>query len=107
MFIAGCATTKTVTIKTVPEHATVSIDGAEAGPSPVTQTLDFNPSSKTFEATARLNGYQDGSIQIGYQPSAQKEYTIQLNRFQKTVRVQSDPVGATVFSTARRRASRH
>jgi hypothetical protein len=97
LFIAGCATTKTVTIKTVPERATVSIDGAEAGPSPVTQTLKFEPSTKTFAATARLNGYQDGSIQIGYLPSAQKEYTIQLNRFQKTVRVQSKPAGAKVL----------
>jgi hypothetical protein len=96
-FIAGCTTTKTVTIKTVPEHAAISIDGAKVGPSPVTQTLNFNPSSKTFEASARLNGYQGGSIQIGYQPSAQMEYTIQLSRFQKTVHVQSDPVGATVF----------
>src|ERR1035437_7249186 len=97
LFIAGCVTTETVTIKTVPEGAMVSIDGAEAGPSPVTQTLNVNPSSKTFAATAHLNGYQDGSKQIDYQPSAQKEYTIQLNRFQKTVRVQSDPVGAKVF----------
>ena len=95
--ITGCTTTKIVTIKTVPDRATVSIDGAEAGSSPVTRTLDFNPSSKTFAATAHLKGYQDGSIQIGDQPSAQKEYTIQLIPFQKTVRVQSEPAGAKVL----------
>jgi hypothetical protein len=100
--IAGCATTKTVTIKTVPERATVSIDGAEAVPSPVTQKLKFNPSSKTFEATAHLNGYQDGSARIGYQPPSQKEYIIQLSRFQKTVLVQSDPADATVFLNGER-----
>jgi len=97
LFIAGCTTTKTVTIKTVPEHATVAIDGAEAGPSPVTQKLEFNPSSKTFAATAHLNGYQDGLIQIDDQSSAQKEYTIKLIPFQKTVHVQSEPVGVAVF----------
>src|ERR1035441_7761819 len=94
LFIAGCVTTETVTIKTVPEGASVSIGGAAAISSPATQKLVFETSSTKIEAKAHLDGYQEGSVQIG---SAQKEYTITLNRFQKTVRVQSDPVGATVF----------
>src|SRR5665213_2256778 len=94
LFIAGCTTTKTVTIKTVPEGAPVSIGGAAAIPSPVTQKLEFNTKSSKIEAKAHLDGYQDGSVQI---ESAQKEYTITLNRIQKTVHVQSDPAGATVF----------
>src|ERR1035437_3534566 len=97
LFIAGCVTTKMVTIKTVPEGAPVSIDGAAAIPSPATQKLVFDTSSKTFAATAHLKGYQDGSIQIDDQRPAQKEYTIQLIPFQKTVHVQSEPVGAAVF----------
>ncbi len=95
--ICGCAITKTVTIKTVPDNATVSIDGATAGSSPVTHTLNFNPSSQTFEATAHLNGYQDGSARISYKPTSQKEYLIQLMRFQKTVQIESEPSGATVL----------
>ena len=94
MFIAGCVTTETVTIKTEPAGAPVSIGGAAAIRSPVTQKLEFETSSTKIEARAHLDGYQDGSVQIG---PAQKEYTITLNRFQKTVRVQSDPAGATVF----------
>jgi Tol biopolymer transport system component len=94
--MAGCATTKTVTITTVPENATVSIGGAAAVPGPVKQKLTFNPSSATIEATAHLDGYQDGSIQIAYEPPKQMEYIIQLSRFQKTVQIESEPAGATV-----------
>jgi hypothetical protein len=73
LLIAGCVTTETVTIKTVPEGASVSTGGAAAIPSPATQKLEFNTSSTKIEAKAHLDGYQDGSVQIG---SAQKEYTI-------------------------------
>ncbi|HEY5233519.1 MAG TPA: PEGA domain-containing protein [Verrucomicrobiae bacterium] len=95
--MAGCATTKIVTIKTVPENATVSIGGAAAVPGQVNQKLTFNPSSATIEATAHLDGYQDGSIQISYEPSKQKKYLIQLMRFQKTVQIESEPSGAIVL----------
>src|SRR3990172_9281504 len=93
--ITGCSTIKTVTIKTVPESATVFINNSEAGVSPVTRKLEFKPRSQEFDVSARHSGYQEGTIKIGYEPATQKEYTIALRRLQKTVRLQSEPAGAT------------
>ena len=94
--ITGCAT-KTVTIKTVPESATVFINNSEAGVSPVTRKLKFKPRSQEFDVRARQSGYQEGAIKIGYEPANQKEYTIALGRLQKTIRIESEPTGANVF----------
>lgn len=95
--ITGCGTTKTVTIRTVPESATVFIDNFEAGVSPVTRKLEFKPKSQEIDVSARHSGYQEGAIKIGYAPAKQTEYTIALGRLQKTIRLGSDPTGANVF----------
>lgn len=95
--ITGCTTTKTVTIKTVPESATVFINNSEAGVSSVTRKLKFKPRSQEFDVRARQSGYQEGAIKIGYEPAKQKEYIIALRRLQKTIRIESEPTGANVF----------
>jgi hypothetical protein len=97
MLLAGCVTTKTVVIKTVPESAKVLVNSAEIGTSPVTNKLTFASGTQVFEVVARRPGYQDGSIQLSLEDAKTREHTVHLGRAQKTIRLQSEPVGATVF----------
>jgi len=94
--LAGCVT-KTVVIKSSPEGATIFLDGQQAGIAPLTKDLKFKPTGIVYEVTARLNGYQDGQTSIAYEPRKQTEYLVSLDKFRKTVKLTSDPAGATVF----------
>jgi hypothetical protein len=95
--LAGCATTRTVVIKTMPERAKVLVNNTEIGTSPVTNKLTFASKSEVFDVVAQLPGYQDGSLRMSYEDAGTRDHVIKLGRAQKTVRLQSEPTGATVF----------
>jgi Tol biopolymer transport system component len=84
-------------IKTVPESARILVNNSEVGTSPVTNKLTFANKNTVFDVVAQRTGYQDGSIKIDFDAASTREHVIRLGRAQKTVRVQSEPVGATVF----------
>jgi hypothetical protein len=82
--MAGCAATKTVTVRTDPLGAAVYLDGLQSGITPFTTELKFKPATKTFEVTAKKEGFRDGTTVIQYEPKSQTQYDITLERISKT-----------------------
>jgi hypothetical protein len=61
--LAGCATTRIVTIQTRPD-ADISVDGLAAGPGTVTQKLTWKNSKDVHHVTATRLGYKDTSADL-------------------------------------------
>lgn len=97
---AGCAT-KTVTIRSSPEGAAIFLDGQAVGTSPVTKKIKFKPRDTNYQVVARQSGFQDGTATIAYEPEDQTDYVVNLEKFHKKVKVDSDPEGASVFLNGR------
>jgi WD40 repeat protein len=82
LLLAGCATQKTVTIRSNPPGATVFVDGKDAGISPLTTPLSFDSKTKVYNVTARKEGFKDGINTIAYEPKSETDYTIILEKIE-------------------------
>jgi Tol biopolymer transport system component len=97
--LTGCVATKTVTITSSPPGATIFVEGQQqAGTSPITTKLEFQPKTAAYDVTAKLPGFQDGRTTIAYQSKDKTEYVVTLERYRKDVQLTSVPDGATVFT---------
>jgi WD40-like Beta Propeller Repeat/PEGA domain len=91
---------KDVTINTTPPGATVSLDGTDIGPGPaVAKNLAFPFDNSNNEyPTRRIRVYKNGYDPIDKDISwddGKTSYDIDLIPHQKTVRILTDPAGAT------------
>jgi hypothetical protein len=61
--LAGCATTRTLTIETRPD-ANISVDGAPSGHGTITQKFTWKNSKEVHRVTATREGYKDASADL-------------------------------------------
>jgi Tol biopolymer transport system component len=88
---------KNVKLTSVPDGATVFLNGQQAGTTPLTKELVFDDAEQPIEVTFKKDGYKDAKTNISYQPSERTEYVVTLERYRKNVKLTSVPDGATVF----------
>ena len=82
LFLAGCAETeKTVRITSTPSGATIYLNSAESGITPLTQKLSFAESSE-INVVAKKQKYQDSKITIRLEPISQTNYHISLKEIE-------------------------
>lgn len=93
---------KDLFITTNPPGAQITLDGVEAGASPVAMKnipFNYDPASESFvprTVMATRPGYPPTEANIAWD-NGKTEYTIALKRFQKTVRIDPEPADAKVL----------
>ncbi len=104
LVLVGCATSRTVTISTVPPDATLRIDDRERGRGPLTETFTFPGDTQAHRVVARREGYKDQaqtitrstgeSMVIELKPQARR-VTFSLRPMPAIVRLDGKPLSAT------------
>jgi len=77
---------KTVTITSVPEGASVEIDGLIVGTTPLQKKLSFVETDK-YEVLVKKEGYEDKMISISFEPESRKDYPAGVLKKIETVSV--------------------
>lgn len=80
LLVAGCATKKTVTIRSTPPGAAVFLNGQPKGITPLTETLQFKPADAVTTVTVRKEGFKDGTNSITYEPKEKTDYLVTLEK---------------------------
>ena len=97
MMLVGCATTRQITITTVPPDAAINIDGADRGQGPISQEFIFNSSSDIHHIIASRLGYAPQTVDLSRdfeKPDLRIE--LQPRARQITLRVTPVPANITV-----------
>lgn len=92
--LAGCATTREITISTKPADASLNIDGADRGRGPVTQKFSFGGAEVHHVVASRL-GYTSEDIPLTSQYE-KSDLLIELRPRTKQVGIHVTPVPAVV-----------
>lgn len=93
---------KDLLVSTTPGGARVSLDGIDAGTSPVTMKeipFGYDPQNEAFiprSLVASRPGYPPTQMDISWD-NGKSEYTIALKPYAKTVRIETEPADATVL----------
>lgn len=91
--VCGCTTTRTFTIFTRPDDATIKIDGVDVGPSPVRRTLTFSNSDDVHVVIASRRGYRESSYQLTMDEK-NSDILIELKPLTATIHFTIEPVSA-------------
>jgi WD40 repeat protein len=73
---------KTVRITSEPNMATVYIDGAESGITPLTTTLRFINKAKIYQVVAKKEGYKEAEVSIGFEPEDKIDFPMVLEKIE-------------------------
>jgi Tol biopolymer transport system component len=93
---------KDLSINTTPSGAQITLDGVDAGTSPVAMKaipFNYDPASESFvprTIVATRPGYPATAVDIAWD-NGKSEYNIAIKKYQKTVRIESVPADAKVM----------
>lgn len=95
LFLVGCVTERQITISAKPADATITIDGTDRGPGPITEEFKFHGNDDVHHVAATRRGYASQTVDVtrGYD---QSDLLIQLEPQKKTVTLHVAPVPAVV-----------
>lgn len=93
--LAGCSSTRTVTIRAQPPDATLKIDGQVVGTGTVQHDIVFNGANDAHTITASRPGYEDGSIKLTAD-DPRTQIDLNLSPFSRHVRFIVSPVPGIV-----------
>jgi hypothetical protein len=91
----GCVTERQITVTAKPPDATITIDGTDRGPGPITEQFKFHGDEDVHHVSATRRGYASQSVDLtkGYD---QSDLLIQLEPQKKAVTIHVSPVPAVV-----------
>jgi hypothetical protein len=75
--LSGCVAHKMVTITSLPAGARISLDGEDAGASPIQKDLQFKD-GHVYDIIASLPGYEDEKATITYEPPTETDFRLNL-----------------------------
>ena len=93
--VAGCSTSRQITISARPADAKLAIDGVDKGAGPLTEKLVFKGRDDVHEVTASRLGYTSRTVQITRDEES-PDLLIELQPQTKDVTFQITPVPATI-----------
>ncbi|HEY7086524.1 MAG TPA: hypothetical protein VH518_00465 [Tepidisphaeraceae bacterium] len=93
--LAGCATTRVVTVNTRPADATLKVDNVDKGRGPYTQQYYFDKPTDVHAVVASRPGFKDTRLDL-VPDDKRKEVTIELKPVTKVVHITVQPAPAIV-----------
>ena len=93
--LAGCATTRVVTVSARPGDATLAVDGVDRGRGPITEKLRFHSDKEVHRVTASRPGYTTHTLELTGKQD-RKDYVISLSPRTRQVTIRVTPVPATI-----------
>src|SRR5579862_7659757 len=94
--IAGCVTTREVTISTRPSDAVISVDGVDRGRGPITEKFTYASDTDYHTVTATRVGYEPYVFRAGRDDFDQPTKTLELKLLTRHVAFTVTPVSGVV-----------
>src|SRR6266550_2618316 len=95
LLLFGCAQKKMVTITTQPPDASIRVDGAERGRSPLTQLIIFKDAKDSHMVTASKMGFKERTILLP-RDTTKGNVNIDLKPLTRVINLLVQPVPAVV-----------
>lgn len=80
--VSGCQSFKEVTISSDPGGATIYLNGAQTGVTPLEKKLRFDGRGDCYRVLARKEGYQDKQDEICCEPKSKTNYNLKLEKIE-------------------------